>query len=715
MLLGSLLNFADSSLTFAADAAQAQSTALEEVTVSATRRSENLQSVPISVAAFSGEDLEQFGMENTGDLTFQTPGLHITYQGGALTPFIRGIGAQDGQPGAEGAIALYVDGVYIASPIESVFSFNNVDRVEVLKGPQGTLFGRNASGGLVQVITKTPSHDASLSSSLSYGNFRTTEAKFYGTAGVSESLAGNVAVYFRDQPEGYGYNITTGRTVNKTNEVSVRSKWLFTPTDQTSVTASFGYLRAKGDQGSAYQLLPGALSIDGITRYTGKFYDVAGETMPLSTLISRSATITLEQQFNAFDFKSISAYQHGTSHAVTDVDAGPTPGLRIDYNMSLFKSFSQELQLLSRPDSAIKWIVGAFYLDADSGFVDPLGAGLIGYLVGGAVGLSNSIATESFAGFGEATFPLTSNTNLTAGARWTRDRREITGKTNLFDPDTYENFLTIPTVPQTASFEKPTWRLILDHHFNDDAMVYGSYSRGFKAGNFNAYNPADPAFREEIVDAFEIGSKATFLDGRLRLNPAVFYYKYKNQQVGQSTGTSIITVNAASSEIKGAELEAEAAIAEGLVVRMGAAVLDAKVDRYPLGVCYFPNPAGPGDITTQCDLGGKYLTRAPKFTASIAPTYTVATANGSIQSTLALYHNGGFYWDFANALKERAHTLVNATVGWTDTNERWGVQLFGKNLLDEEYSVYTLATANGDIFSAGFPRTYGVEFSLKLK
>lgn len=698
-----------------ASASENRTGRLEEVTVTATRRSENVQRVPISISVFSGEDLAKSGMANTGTLSYQTPGLVMNYQSGALTPFIRGIGALDGQAGNESAIAMYVDGIYVPTPMGTVFSFNNVERVEVLKGPQGTLFGRNASGGLIQVVTRTPDHEPGLSGSVSYGNFETTEAKLYATGGVSESLATDLAVFYRDQGKGYGRNVNTGVEVNRNDELSLRSKWELAPSDDTTVTAAFSYSHSRQDWGLGWQFLPGITGLDAQTVYTGNFYNITGDVDPLSESTSRMASITVDHDFDHFAVKNIAAYQYQTVHSVADVDVTPLELLSTNFDGILFKTLTEELQFLSRPDSTIKWIVGAFFLHGDSGYRAPLGAGLLGSQVGGGVGLDNVIKTDSVALFGEATVALASGTNLTAGARWTRDKRELSGTTRILDPATLQTLLSIPVVPQKATFDKPTWRLMLDHQLDQEKMLYGSYSRGFKAGNFQAFNPADPPYQEEILDAFELGMKATFLSERLRLNPAVFYYKYDNQQVGVSTGATILTINAANSTVKGFELEGQARISRMLDVSFGVAALDPKIKRFPNAPCYFPNPDGPGDVALVCDNGGKNLPRAPEFTFNLQPTLTVPGPFGEIQATLSYYHNGGFYWDFANARKESAYDILNARIGWEDRSKRWGIHLFGDNLLAEKYSAFTVTVASGDYFHAAAPRTFGAGFNFNFE
>jgi iron complex outermembrane recepter protein len=226
---------------------------LEEITVTANRREERLQDVPISVAAFSAAQLNASGVQNIQDLAQITPGLTMTQQSGALTPFIRGIGAVDNTVGQEAAVSTYVDGVYYPSVYGALFTFNNIERVEVEKGPQGTLFGRNATGGLIQVITRAPSHDTELEGSAWYGNYGSSDAKFYATTGLTTDLAADLAVIYHHQSEGWGHDLFNDQQVGfLPNTAGVRNKWLYTPTDRTNISVSLDYLNSdNGDIGNA--------------------------------------------------------------------------------------------------------------------------------------------------------------------------------------------------------------------------------------------------------------------------------------------------------------------------------------------------------------------------------------------------------------------------------------------------------------------------------
>jgi iron complex outermembrane recepter protein len=259
-----------------AHAGDANSDALQEVTVTAQRREQNLQDVPISVQAFSEAALLNAGVTDVYQLGTITPSLNMTQQLIAVTPSIRGVGSPDASVGQESPVATYVDGVYLANPNASIFQFNSVERIEVLKGPQGTLFGRNATGGLVQVITKDPSQVTSGEATASYGNYQDIGAKLYATTGITDSVAADISGIFQDQRQGWGRNLTTGTEDNLTEQWGVRSKWLIDAGDNTKVRVSADYAKLTSNVGIQKAILPGSVGGDGQVYFAGCVAQLGG-------------------------------------------------------------------------------------------------------------------------------------------------------------------------------------------------------------------------------------------------------------------------------------------------------------------------------------------------------------------------------------------------------------------------------------------------------
>jgi iron complex outermembrane receptor protein len=244
-------------------------------------------------------------------------------------------------------------------------------------------------------------------------------------------------------------------------------------------------------------------------------------------------------------------------------------------------------------------------------------------------------------------------------------------------------------------------------------MLYGSYNRGFKSGNFNTVSAADEPFDSEIIDAYEIGIKTMSLENRLRFNAAAFYYDYQNLQLAVLTGSFLTTQNAADSEIMGLDFDGEFLATDRLRVRFGASYLNTEYTKFPAAQCSSRSPAG---ITTQfpCDVSGNNLARTPELTLNIGLFYNIPTSVGEFDLSGTYAYNDGFFWEPDNRIEEPSYSLVNAEVSWTSTDSRWGASVYGRNLLDEEYAIWRTAFALGDAYAAAPPSQYGAEFRFKF-
>lgn len=713
---------------------------LEEIVVVAQRREQNLQDVPISIQAFSEDTLLNAGVNNVGQLGMVTPSLNMTQQLLAFTPSIRGVGSPDASVGQESTVAMYVDGVYIANSNASIFSFNSVERLEVLKGPQGTLFGRNATGGLVHVITRDPSQESYVSGSVSYGNYDTTGMKLYGTTGISDNVAADLAVFFKDQGNGWGENLTTGTDVNATEEFGIRSKWLISPSENTDIRLTADYAELTSSVGIQKAIVPGAIGVDGQVYFAGCVGGLGGNPaaptpeqfgicQPIAVANATKAPEDFQDSYGAIpeenysetmgfsarvdhslgdvDFVSISAYRE--SEVTMDWEQGgfPLPFVVIHIDNQGYETFSQEFQLMSQGES-LEWIAGLYYYDDESGFVPPDGITISGLLVGPTQKILALIDTKSYAAFGEATYSFTDATRLTAGLRWTKDERSI-------DHKVFVGGNLVADVPQEEEWNEPTWRLVLDHQITDATMVYGSYSRGFKSGNYNVTGVGKPAVNPEFIDAYELGMKSTLLDGRAQFNAATYFYDYKDLQLSRVEGGSLVTINAASAEIMGFEMDFLANVTSQLQLRGGFAWMDTEYTEFPNAPVYIPNAFGlGGNDLIALDLSGNELARAPEITFNIGGTYAIPVTSGEVLLGLNYYYNDGFAWEPSGRLQEDSYGLVNAFVSWRDASDSWGVRIFGDNLTDEEIKSFALEQALGDHYASSAPRIYGAEVSFSF-
>lgn len=693
---------------------------IADIVVTANRRSEKLQDVPIAISAFGAADLNATGTANAQDLASVTPGLMMANQSAALTPFIRGVGATDNTVGQEAAVATYVDGVYISSVYGSLFSFNNIERVEVLKGPQGTLFGRNATGGLIHIITRDPSHDTKIEGGVSYGSYNTVGARLYGTTGLGDNAAADIAVIYKHQSDGWGRNINLNRDIGfGGNDFAARSKFVFTPTDATTIKLSADYSQTKGiDIGSVKNILPGAIGADGKGPTAGFYNNRSGYDEYVNTK-QGGGSLNIMHDFGAFSVNSITAYRKTQVVQAFDNDTTPVRQIDVLIDNQTYRTFTQELQLLSPSSSPIGWIVGAFYMRDKSGFDGPVGLGLYGADVGGTgVLIKGDIVTQSYSVFGEVTVPLGEATKLTGGIRYTHDKRTITGSTDLVGTSNPgDNNVILNLAPRTTypSFSegKPTWRVSLAHNFTSDVMAYASYNRGFKSGNFNTTAPFAPPFRSESIDAYEVGFKIEALDRRLRLNGAGFIYKYKNIQLTKLSGSSLFITNATSADVKGIDIDGELVATDWLRLRFGAAFLDTKYNEFTGAQFSVRNPNGTTSILQGGTLTGNDLTRSPHTTLNVGAFMSHPMAGGKVNANANYVHNSGFFWEPDNRLKQPSYGLLNAQLGWSAEDDRWGINLFAKNLTKTKYSVWQVATTNGDQYAPAAPRTWGAELTFK--
>ncbi len=709
------------------DAASARS-GLEEIVVTAQRREQNLQDVPISVSAVTAESLGAFQITDTVQLQQLVPGLTINKNLVNATPFLRGVGQAGGAFGVDSPVAGYMDGFYLASPTASVFSLNNVSRVEVLKGPQGTLFGRNATGGVIQIVTKDPSHTPALDVTAGYANFDTSTFNLYGETGVTDTLAVNVSGLYRDQGEGWGRNVFSGNDAFYTDERAVTSKLMWTPAESTTVKLLGFYDKLESDVGINFNVYPGSVATDGsqnLGRYTVNHIDtpIRNEQYLIG--------LAVEHDFGWSRLVSLTGYQHldnSFDFNVNGITGRATPfksstNIRIDAGT---QTRTQELQLLSPADSPIDWIAGLFYLD------DRQSAAQI-TCVNLAAACNPPTApsvlravqdTRSYAAFGQMSFDVFAATGLTLGLRYTDDKKELSGsQPGAAVPYPGAPFAGDPDgIPTEKTWSKLTWRAALDHKFNDDMLGYVSYNRGFRSGSYNISNWINAPINPEVLDAYEIGFKSEWFDHALRLNSALFYYDYKDIQLRSAAPPApvgqFLTLNAAESEIYGLDVDFVAAATERLSIQGGFEVLHAEYTKFPAGPCTAAAPIGGtvlgGTVSSICDLSGYDLIRAPHFTGTLGFTYEVPTSVGEFSIGANNSYNSGFYWDPDNRLKQKAYNSLNATLGWT-INDQWRFELWGKNLLDEKIDATVQGASGGsDIQSPGEPRTYGVRVNMRL-
>lgn len=692
---------------------------LDQIVVTAQRQAEDLQEVPIAVSVVTWQNIERQGIVDTASLPAAVPGLQVSPQLGANLVYLRGVGTSG--ISSENSVATYIDGVYLASQAASLTMLNNIERIEVLKGPQGTLFGRNATGGVIQIVTRDPSSEPVAELRAGYGNYNTLDFGFYGSRGFGENLAADLAVAYRNQRDGWGTNLHTGDDIFTSESYAIRSKWVWNAGENTDVTFAIDKSRIDSDFGMSNHIYPGSVGADGVTTYEG-FYNAQANFRDRFVNDQEGAMLRIEHGFGGMRFVSITAYRDTPAVQWFDQDATPAPivnGGPLYYTLD--KTFTQEFQLQSLDNDRLDWIAGLYYFRNRYG-AEPMHISGAVYAPLPGVRLFSELPTDSYAAFGQGTWKLSDATSLTTGLRYSIEEKSISGYTEA------DGVGVINSGSAEDTFREWTWRLALDHQFTDDLMGYVSYNRGFKGGAYSVSGYSDNSTRPEILDAYEIGFKSTLLGNRLRLNAAAFYYDFKDIQVQEVVAPAVRKVNAAKAEIYGFDVDFSARLTRQWSLDGGVAVLRGQYKEFPRAPYYMPRPVDPlnlppnvtceppytpqvgGNATCSIDAAGLDTVRTPDLTASLASNYRVELERGSVNFNLNYSYNSGYVWDPDQRLRQPSYHLLGGTVDWESMDGTYGLTLWARNLLGEEYAALASAGGLGDIRSPAAPRTYGVTF-----
>jgi iron complex outermembrane recepter protein len=687
---------------------------LAEIVVTAQKRTENLQNVPIAISTVSGSQLAAVGAKDITAIADMTPGLQMTTAQGSLAPHIRGVGSEI--PNVENSVALYLDGVYIASPSAALLSLNNIQQIETLKGPQGTLFGRNASGGALLVETRDPTKDFSSNFDVGYGNFRTTTFNGYVSGGLFSGLSADLAVHVSHQGEGYGRNLETGSDIYQTNlDLAVRSKWLWALTDADTVHLIFDFARRYGSSATADYIptgtYPSVLQYPPVTTPVPRPYDINTFLDPSDSLFSGGVSARLDHLMDWARLVSISAYRQQSFDSKFDITLTPATSIRQPVPFPPFfliiplptvdalandKQISQEFQLVSPDNYAVHWltwVTGLYYFhDLEQ-----------------QVNSFSQVETNAYSGFGEAHIEFLPGTRLTLGLRYTDEEKALS---------VTPGYVGVVTPSPTTWFAKLTYRIGIDHTFDNGVLIYASNNLGFKSGGYNSTQPSLPNFDPEVVKAYEVGAKSELLDHKVRLNGAAFYYDYTGIQLNKLTTTNQVQFyNGPPATSYGADLDLEAQVNRALRVVLGASYIHARFTSATPPVQFnVPNPPFPGGSTPFfASADGNQLPYTPEWTANLGLSYLVPTSIGDWTLDAQYLHNSGWFAEADNQLRQPAYDNVNAGLHWHVNNGPYTISVWGRNLTDA--LVYTAAAGNflASLAQYAPPRTYGIEFRAQFQ
>jgi len=685
----------------------ADSDTLQEVVVTARHISENLKDTPVAVSAFSEDQLNNAGAKDITDLTYMTPSTSMFVGRGSnstLTAYVRGIGQQDPTWGSEPGVGIYVDDVYYARPQASVLDIYNVSQIEVLRGPQGTLYGRNTIGGAVKYVTSDLSDTPTADARISYGSYN--EHDFIGSfsAPVSDKfrIGAAIADYNHD---GWGKNLTTGAQIDNRDMVAGRVTVEFLP------TADLTFKLTADDTFDLSNANPGhkELAIGTYPILSNDYDSLAGmssRNYVTDRGLSLTSTWTVDPQWTV---KSITAYRNGDTKTNIDFDGVPpdylgVPGRYKDHQTS------EELQA-NYTGGKLRGSMGLFYMNsyAAGDFDEQLAAlGLTDFL-------SGWVRTNSYAAYADYSYDLTEDWTLSAGGRYSFDHKNAAvfnafylGLASPYFGGAAQKPLVINTNYGNAKgWGDFTPRVSLSYKLTPDVTSYVSYSEGFRSGGFDIRGNAtftpqtENGYNPETVDTYELGIKGNYLGHKLSVNFDGFYSQYKNQQVGVQVptagGVESVIENAGQSHIQGLELEVVAKPATGWTATWTSAYTQAAFDRLPA-----LNGIPPLN-------GFQY---APKWTTSFDLTYILPFHDGSSLTTTGsvAYRSFTQLYDTPSQIDQPAYTLIGANMIWTSSSGKWSLSLKGSNLTDERYRIggYNLAGAlygNSVVGFYGAPRT----------
>jgi iron complex outermembrane receptor protein len=724
--------------------------ALEEIIVTARKREENIQNTPVSVTPFTMADLQDRGFTKLTEIADATPNMEFTYGavanggGSDALVFMRGIGQQSSNIVFDPGVGIYMDGVYLARSQGGILDLVDIERIEVIRGPQGTLFGKNTIGGAINIITTKPTGEFGGQLNATVGNYDRVDLEgLVQFPIIEDKLFAKVAVGSRDR-DGYIKRILTGEKDNNTNEQTVRGALRWLVSDSLEAQLNFDYMHER-ERGSAYTpvTIPGSPlatlwnNLVGIP--TGVPYDsrwipddphkIFANGKSVNNSDVWSVALTIDWDLGPVSIKSITAYRDVDSQYVSDIDGTPVPISNKDPILARQSQFSQELQVSGAVfNERLNWIAGAFYFTEDPdqyindrifvGLFEALEAapGLVFGPFGGAGNPANAaldgsffndrflgIENDSYSIFAQGTFDITDKLSLTAGARYNIDEKTF----NLSQIRSRTGILLFD-VTNKDKWNSFTPRFEITYQITPEHMLYGSVARGFKVGGFNITRSGTGvpvAFDEEYVWTYEGGFKTQWFDDRLRVNGTYYFNDYTGIQLTSSVldpalGIIVLVQNAGDAETQGFELEMTAKPTGNLDLTAGIGLIDAEYVSLSPGVVDIP--------------AGAELPNTPKWTINLSGQYSIPLKElgGAVTARIDYKYKDDFFVDPSNnsGLHQKSYSIINARLTYTPPGEKWDVSIFGTNLTDKDYFTNGFFSAGGGVGAAVFnpPREWGV-------
>ncbi|WP_066767410.1 TonB-dependent receptor [Candidatus Viadribacter manganicus] len=697
---------------------------LEEIVITAQRREESLQDVPIAITAFTQEDLERTAAVGIQDVASRAPGVTLTqFNIGEPQLYIRGVGTTSDSAASDPSIGISIDEVSIGRAGASSLAFLDVNRVEILRGPQGTLYGRNASGGALNVYTNAPTFDTGGHLSVRAGSFDMYGAEGVFNLGLGENSAARFAAQYSTN-DGYAEYAPTGQSLEGGTQWGARAQ-LLTEAGDWSFLAGIDYSNEDMD-GHARIPVTTAATNPGFTALINGLrtgLDIRQSFSSPDNYQQREnygVTFRAEREGQAFNFVSLTSYRNNDYSWRDNLGGLPFPGfpLAVDDRASeASDQISQEFRIVSPDSSAINWVAGVYFMqenvERDERFIVQAALPIAPPSFGGDTSFLQDATNTSYAAFGQMTIPFAEVFEFTAGVRWTHDDREI----HQIALDNDVGGLPpvgIPLGPTGSpynvtadeSFEEPTWRLALSVEPVDQARFYVSYDRGYKAGSFvsgaqNALQAGTP-IRSEILDNYAVGMKTTWMDGRFRFNAEAFLLDYSDLQVYELLGLNLATSNA-DAQSSGIEIETAFALNENITIGGSYTRLQAQ----------YTSNATSTVGTLLYD--GHTLPRSPEHQYNAFVDGEWDLWGGAFAARVNYQWADEFYFDPSNnpEVLEDAHGLLGAFASW-ESPSGLTVAVYGKNLTDEDYRLHVIKNVGIGFSVFGPPQEFGVSLTQRF-
>ncbi len=754
-------------LLFGATAASAE---IEEIIVTAQKRSESVQQVPISITALTGDELDNKGLRDMQDVARYVPNFDMSTGNISrnTTVRIRGIGSAGSNPGIEASVGSFLDGLYMPTNAMNFGELTDISAVEILRGPQGTLYGRNTPVGALNVTTRKPSKEFESLIKVGFGDYDQTNVSGYVGGGLSKSAAGRLSFWYRDR-EGYEKNTFTGDDINDTEEWGLRGKFLFSPSDSVEVSTIIYYGEIDRRCCIAEQLsvsdpdwgiaTPGFLATQAAAGYPFTNFDdndhrvSADDGEGHDSTESFGASVQVDWQLdNGLLLTSISGYQDWENGVAIAADSLPNPVLT-SFQVQSNEVTSQEFRLTSPTGDALEYIAGLYFysqntkyesdgvIGAGANRVFPLPPRLCGgpctAQAGDNIGSFFDQETRSVAAYGNLTWHLSDVWDVTAGLRWSRDEKDAfishwnaPGNSVPIDRIVFvENLVG----DKDRSESKTTWSVNTRYNLSDDVMLFLTSSTGFKSGGFNSRRlkpSAEVEFEGEESITFEGGIKSYLLDRQFMLNATVFHTTLEDFQASTRIPDSIgfVVGNAGEQEVKGVEADATWAPNDRLLVNASFAYLDSEFTDYYNAPCNAGQ--APTNANGTCDRTGERPEATPEYQYTIGVQWTQP-----MQNDLEWFMRADYSWRDDHVARnivgpgsdigeQDAYGLLDLRFGIGPMDGRWEVETFVKNATEEDYytgialqPVAGLVSAGGPAGARGFvgwygpPRIWGVQFT----